>query len=70
MAAKIMLSVLFGGFVLSLAYLYESVVLKSKRLRLKLEKARDQRAFSFINSLGQYPRHEQNQTQGDEVTCS
>ncbi|KAH0980695.1 hypothetical protein GBA52_007872 [Prunus armeniaca] len=38
MAAKIMLSVLFGGFVLLLAYLYESLVLKSKRLRLKLEK--------------------------------
>ncbi|KAL6289757.1 hypothetical protein ACE6H2_007267 [Prunus campanulata] len=38
MAAQIMLSVLFGGFVLLLAYLYESLVLKSKRLRSKLEK--------------------------------
>lgn len=37
-AAKMTLSVLFGGFFLLLLYLYESLVLKPKRQRSKLEK--------------------------------
>ncbi|BFG21444.1 hypothetical protein CerSpe_077180 [Prunus speciosa] len=38
MAAKMILSVLLGGFVVLFLYLYESLVLKPKRLRSKLEK--------------------------------
>lgn len=38
MAAKMVLSVLLGGFVVLFLYLYESLVLKPKRLRSKLEK--------------------------------
>ncbi|CAB4299785.1 unnamed protein product [Prunus armeniaca] len=38
MAAKMIVSVLLGGLVLLLLYLYESLVLKQKRLRSKLEK--------------------------------
>ncbi|XP_020413623.1 cytochrome P450 714C2 isoform X2 [Prunus persica] len=38
MAANMIVSVLLGGLVLLLLYLYESLVLKQKRLRSKLEK--------------------------------
>lgn len=38
MAAKVILSVLLGGFVIGVLYLFEVLVLQPKRLRSKLEK--------------------------------
>ncbi|CAB4269422.1 unnamed protein product [Prunus armeniaca] len=67
MAAKMIVSVLLGGLVLLLLYLYESLVLKQKRLRSKLEKQGSE-GLLLPHSLGKYPRNEEDgQTRGYEV---
>lgn len=54
MVTKIIVSVLFGGFVVVFLYLYQCLIGKPRRQRLKLEKQRNQRAHHFI-FVGKYP---------------